>query len=211
MEKSINGFFSRHNKKLYDAVRKYTVGIAGCGGLGSNIAFALVRIGIKKIVMADFDVVEPHNLNRQQFFTDQIGRPKAEALADNLKRISPYTDIDFHVVKISENNIDELFGNVEIMAEAFDRADMKKMLIEEWLINYPEKPIVAASGIAGYGRNDILKTRKIGDLYVCGDESSELEENVSPTAPRVALVANMQANQIIEIIMEKEYGRADNG
>ncbi len=211
MEKSINGFFSRHNEKLLNAVRKYTVGIAGCGGLGSNIAFALVRIGIKRIVMADFDVVEPHNLNRQQFFMDQIGKPKAEALSDNLKRISPCTDIEFHVKKINEDNIDELFGNVDIMAEAFDRAEMKKMLIEEWLIKYPEKSIVAASGIAGYGRNDILKTRKIGNLYVCGDECSELEENVSPTAPRVAIAANMQANQIIEIIMEKEYGSTDNG
>lgn len=161
--------------------------------------------------MADFDVVEPHNLNRQQFFIDQIGKPKAKALFENLKRISPYTDIEFHVLKISEDNIDVLFREVDIMAEAFDRAEMKKMLIEEWLVKYPVKPIVAASGIAGYGRNEILKTRKIGNLYVCGDESSELEENISPTAPRVALVANMQANQIIELIMEKEYGSTDNG
>ena len=52
---------------------KFRVGIAGAGGLGSNCAVALARSGVGTLVIADFDIIEAANLNRQYYFTDQIG------------------------------------------------------------------------------------------------------------------------------------------
>jgi len=67
---------SRHTPGVHAKVKAATVGIAGLGGLGSAIAVALARVGVGKLIVADFDVVEPSNLNRQQYFVDQIGMLK---------------------------------------------------------------------------------------------------------------------------------------
>ena len=81
------------NLYLTDAQRtvleKAKIGVAGLGGLGSNVLSHLVRAGIRRFVAADFDVVSASNLNRQFFFADQVGRKKTEALAENLRRIAP--------------------------------------------------------------------------------------------------------------------------
>ena len=66
-----------------------TVGIAGAGGLGSNCAMHLVRSGFKRFVIADFDRVEPSNLNRQAFRLDQVGEKKVAALAENMRGVNP--------------------------------------------------------------------------------------------------------------------------
>jgi len=195
-------FFAAHDPKIVPVLQHAVIGIAGAGGLGSNLAVSLTRAGIGKLVIADYDKIEASNLNRQQFFSYQIGMPKVAALAENLKKISSFTAIETHEVKLNRNNIPLLFKTVDIMVEAFDQAGMKKMLIETWLQYFPQKPIIAASGLAGYGRNQLLKTRKIDNLYICGDEASELEHGFSPMAPRVAIVANMQANLVLEIILK---------
>ncbi len=64
---------ARHTPGVHTKLKAATVGIAGLGGLGSSIAVALARVGVGKLIVADFDVVEPSNLNRQQYFVDQIG------------------------------------------------------------------------------------------------------------------------------------------
>jgi sulfur carrier protein ThiS adenylyltransferase len=195
-------FFEAHDPKIVPVLQHAVIGIAGAGGLGSNLAVTLTRAGIGKLVIADFDKIEPSNLNRQQFFHFQIGSSKVQALAENLAKISPFTIIETHEVRLNQNNIPQIFRSVDILVEAFDEAEMKKMLIETWLQNFPQKPIIAASGLAGYGRNELLQTRKIDNLYICGDEVSEIEKGFSPMAPRVAIVANMQANLVLEIILK---------
>lgn len=196
-----NEFFSSHDPQLIPILQKSVIGIAGCGGLGSNAAFALTRAGIGKLIFADFDKVETSNLNRQQFFINQIGLPKAVALQENLSRISPFTVLEPHVVKLDQENVLQIFGEVDILIEAFDKAEMKEMLIETWLENCAQKPIIAASGLAGWGKNELLKTRKLDNLFVCGDEETEMVEGISPMAPRVGIVANMQANLVLEILL----------
>jgi sulfur carrier protein ThiS adenylyltransferase len=196
-------FFSAHDPKIIPTLQKAVIGIAGAGGLGSNIAVSLTRAGIGKLIVADFDRIEPSNLNRQQFFMDQIGMPKVIALLENLKKISPFSQYQVHEIKLNEESIPFIYKDVDIMIEAFDKAEMKSMLIETWLTNFPKKPLIAASGLTGWGKNDILHTRKIDNLYICGDEETNLIEGISPMAPRVGIVANMQANLALEILLSK--------
>ncbi len=195
-------FFSAHDPKIIPKLQKSVIGIAGAGGLGSNIAVSLTRSGIGKLIIADFDKIELSNLNRQQFFIDQIGIPKVIALLENLNKISPFTQFQVHEIKLNEENIPFIYKDVDIMIEAFDKAEMKKMLIETWLTHFPDKPIIAASGLAGWGKNELLHSRKIDNLYICGDEQTNLQHGISPMASRVGIVANMQANLVLELLLD---------
>ena len=198
-------FFSAHDPKIVPMLQKAVIGIAGAGGLGSNIAVSLTRAGIGKLIVADFDNIEASNLNRQQFIIDQIGIPKVIALLENLNKISPFTQYQMHEIKLNEDNIPFIFKDVDIMIEAFDKAEMKAMMIETWLTIFPDKPIIAASGLAGWGKNELIHTRKVDNLYICGDEETDLQTGISPMAPRVGIVANMQANLVLELILNEKH------
>jgi len=194
-------FFARHDPAVLSVLRAATVGIAGAGGLGSNAAVALARAGVGRLIVADFDKIEITNLNRQQYFLSQVGRVKVLALRENLIRINPFSEYVVHRRMITRKNLASIFGRADLLIEAFDRASQKQILIEAWLEQFPGKPIIAASGLAGYGGNAKLKQRKAGNLYLCGDESSEPRRGISPMAPRVALVAATQANLAVELLM----------
>jgi sulfur carrier protein ThiS adenylyltransferase len=194
-------YFSGRDPAVLEALRQSAVGIAGAGGLGSNVAISLARAGVGRLVIADFDTLEPSNLNRQQYFIDQIGRLKVEALKETLIRINPFSVYEIRNVRLTRRNAAEIFHSVDVLVEAFDRAGAKEMLIEACLGRFPGRPIVAASGLAGYGGNRKLHTRRLGNLYVCGDEKSQSPKGISPMAPRVALVANMQANLVLELLV----------
>jgi len=186
-------------------LHKFRAGIAGAGGLGSNCAVALARSGIGSLVIADFDVIEPANLNRQYYFTDQTGRLKTDALKENIARINPSVKVITHNIKLDEKNIPDVFAGCDVIVEAFDRNDMKEMLIETILSEMPGIPVVIGSGLAGFGNNETIRSRKIDDtLYVCGDESTTAGDDLPPMAPRVGIVANMQANTVIDILMNKK-------
>ncbi|NLJ07389.1 MAG: sulfur carrier protein ThiS adenylyltransferase ThiF [Sphingobacteriales bacterium] len=183
-----------------------TVGIAGAGGLGSNCASALARVGIGKIIIADFDIVEESNLNRQFYFFHQIGTKKAESIRKNLLMINPGLKIESYDVFLTPENVPVIFKDCDVVVEAFDKADQKKMLIETILSSFPEKPLVIGLGMAGFGMNDTLKTVKNGNLYICGDGVSEIADDLPPIAPRVGIVANMQANTVLEILLNEHDG-----
>ncbi|MDF7807921.1 sulfur carrier protein ThiS adenylyltransferase ThiF [Pontiellaceae bacterium B12219] len=192
---------SRHTPGVHEKIKKATVGIAGLGGLGSAIAVALARIGVGKLILADFDVVEPSNLNRQQFFIDQLGLTKAEALTANLKRINPYVTYESHCVKVTPENIPELFGEVDVMVEAFDRADQKAMLMQ----HFKTAPLVAASGLAGYGPGETIGVRKMGGrIYIVGDRETGAAPGCGLMAPRVGIAAHMQANVVLRLLLGEE-------
>jgi len=189
----------------YDAnkLKKSTIGIAGCGGLGSNCAVALARVGIGTLIIADFDVIEESNLNRQYYFRDQIGQKKAFALNANINRINPDVKVISIQKKLEASDIIKLFHDCDVIVEAFDKKEMKQMIIETVLTEMPDKPLVVASGLAGWGDNNSLRTRKIDNLYICGDEVTETSEDLPPLGPRVGIVANMQANVVLEIVLGK--------
>ncbi len=180
-----------------------TVGIAGCGGLGSNCAVALSRVGIGKLVIADFDIITQGNLNRQYFFTGQIGMKKVIALKENIGIINPGTEVEVHDMKLDYDNIPQIFKSCSIVVEAFDLAGMKKMIAETFIENMRDKYLVMGNGIAGFGNNNTLRTVKTDNIYICGDFENETDKNRPPLAPRVGIVANMQANQVLELLLMK--------
>jgi sulfur carrier protein ThiS adenylyltransferase len=182
---------------------KFRVGIAGAGGLGSNCAVALARSGVGTLVICDFDIIEEPNLGRQYYFADQLGMMKTTALKENIARINPVIRVICHGKKLDSGSIAEIFADCHVIVEAFDSSENKEMLIETVQMKMPGKPLVVGSGMAGWGRTTDIRFRKIDEtLYVCGDESSEATDNFPLMAPRVAMVANMQANTVIEILME---------
>ncbi len=196
---------ARHTPGVHARLKQACVGIAGVGGLGSAIAVALARIGVGRLIIADFDVVEPSNLNRQQYFIDQIGELKVSALTDNLRRINPYVCIEPHPTMLTPKNIPEIFAPCPVVAEAFDRADMKAMLVNTVLTTLPQATIIAASGLAGYGPNNSISTRKVSQrLYLVGDNVSEARPGSGLMAPRVGIAAHHQANQVVRIILGED-------
>jgi len=179
---------------------KASVGIAGAGGIGSNIAWILVRAGIGRIVVADFDSVELHNLNRQFYFTDQIGYPKVEALGHNLRLINPEADIQIHNRMIDADNACSIFSDCQILVEAVDREETKVMILESWLDGLPEKHIYSCSGLAGTGGTDALGVDRRRGLTIVGDQISKLE--LGTLSSRVCIVAAMMANELIADICD---------
>lgn len=192
---------ARHTPQVHARLRAAAVAVAGCGGLGSSVAVALARVGIGRLVLVDFDVVEPSNLNRQQFFVDQIGMPKVEALRANLARINPGVEVQAHAARLTEENLPGLLGGADVVVEAFDRADQKLMLVETLARSFPDKPVVLGSGMAGWGANGLLRAQRVGNLHVCGDQLSEASPGMGLMAPRVGVVAHMQANEVMEILL----------
>ena len=194
----------RHGKELQQAFSSATVAICGLGGLGSNIAIALARAGIGKLILIDFDRVDITNLHRQQYKADQIGMYKTDALTDNLREIAPYIELEAHTERITEDNAVTLLSDADIICEAFDDAECKAMLTNTILSELPDKYLVAASGMAGMGVTNSIKTRRITSrFYLCGDETSEVSDDIGLVAPRVALCAAHQAHTVLRILAKQ--------
>ena len=191
----------RHGEELQQKFSSATVAICGLGGLGSNIAISLARAGIGKLILIDFDKVDITTLHRQQYKASQIGMNKTDALSENLKEIAPYTGIESHTVRITEDNAAELLKDADIICEAFDDAECKAMLTNLVLEIMPDKFLVAASGMAGFGSANSIKTRKItSKFYLCGDEESDVQSEGSLISSRVMLCAAHQAHTVLRIL-----------
>ena len=191
-------------EEIKHSLKDKSVGIAGCGGLGSNCAVALARVGIGKLILADFDRVEEGNLNRQYFFRDQVGEYKSEALRDNIIRIDEFLNVEVHVVNLEPESIKAFFADCDVIVEAFDEDTAKQMIIETVLSEMPDKYIVSGQGLAGYGNNEGLRTERHDNLFIVGDRVSEVSEDQPPLGPRVGVVANMQANLVLEILLNED-------
>ena len=199
-----NALEERHGKELHRAFASATVAVCGLGGLGSNIAIFLARAGVGKLILCDFDRVDITNLHRQQYKADQIGMYKTDALAENLREINPYIELEAHTERITEENVVTLLKDADIICEAFDDAECKAMLTNTVLSEMPDKYLVAASGMAGMGVTNSIKTRRITSrFYLCGDETSEVSENIGLVAPRVALCAAHQAHTVLRILAKQ--------
>lgn len=191
----------RHGEELQKKLSKTSVAVCGLGGLGSNIAVALVRAGIWHIHIIDFDKVDISNINRQQYFIDQIGQYKTDALYDNLLKIMPYADIKRTCIKLMEDNIPDILTDADIICEAFDNAESKAELVNCVLEKMPEKYLVSASGMAGLGDADEIRTNKITKrFYMCGDGKSDVADGMGLVSSRVIVCAGHQAHKVIQII-----------
>ena len=191
----------RHGKDLQEKFSSATVAVCGLGGLGSNIAIALARAGIGKLLLIDFDRVDITNLHRQQYKANQIGLYKTDALAENLLEIAPYTEITAVTAKITEENFADLLKDADVVCEAFDNAEAKAMLVNGVLEQLPDCYLVAASGMAGMDTPNTIRTRKVmGRFYLCGDETNDVADTIGLVAPRVMLCAAHQAHTVLRIL-----------
>lgn len=196
---------SRNSPELNLALSKAVIGVAGLGGLGSNIALSLARVGVKKLVLADFDVVEPSNLNRQQYFVRHIGMKKTQALKELINDVNPFVEVEAHDIFLDEKNVASVFGECEILCEAFDNVAGKAMILNEAGASLKEKKIIGASGMAGYFSSNLIKTIKFAkNVYLCGDLTNEAKIGQGLMAPRVAVCANHEANLAIRLLMGLE-------
>ena len=195
-----NTYLTERERRIFESAK---VGIAGAGGLGSNVAMLLVRAGMKKLVVADFDVVSESNLNRQFFFRHQLGKKKVDALAENLRLIEPELDLSLHVVRLVPENIDSVFSECQIIVEAFDSAEAKSMLLQALLPL--GKPIVSAVGLAGWGRSNDIRTRHVGrNLILVGDQTRDVRDGFAPVGVRVSIAAAHEANAVCAILIGEE-------
>lgn len=183
------------------ALSSKTVGIAGVGGLGSNCAHALARAGVGRLVIVDFDTVSRENLDRQFFFLDQIGMPKVDALAANLARIDPAVRVQAVNARIEASAVRQIFSGCDAVVEALDDAETKALFIEAVLSSMPSLPLVAGSGIAGWGASDDIRVRRMGSFVLVGDQCREVGQHHAPLAARVCAVAAIQANEVLALLL----------
>ena len=194
---------ARHTPGVHERMRKAIVGLAGLGGLGSSVAIALARMGIGTLILVDHDVVEPSNLNRQQYFIEHLGMLKTEAMRKLLVEINPYVRIIVHDVELDVTNIPDLFKEADVVVECFDRAEAKAMILETVSESLPNTYIIGASGLAGFGESNRIKTRRIGEkIFLVGDMEIAAEPGCGLMAPRVGVAAHHQANLVVSLLMD---------
>lgn len=191
----------RHGEELQNKISAARVAVCGLGGLGSNIAIALARAGVGHLHLIDFDRVDLTNLNRQQYAVGQLGQYKTDALRETLSLVSPYCDVTCDTIKVTEETLPDLLRNEDYICEAFDRAEAKAMLVSGVLEHFPEKYLVAGSGLAGLGSANTIQTRRVSQrFYLCGDGTSDSSVGLGLVASRVLVCAAHEANMILRLI-----------
>ena len=204
MELKEEDLLKRNVKGISEKLKEAKVCILGLGGLGSNVAVLLARSGIGYLKLVDFDTVEASNLNRQQYRISHIGIKKTEAMKSIIREINPFVETGVLDIKVDRENIYSTVGDIEIVVEAFDRAETKAMILEE-LLTDKNKIVVSASGMAGLGSANEIVTRKIKDnFYLIGDNYSDYEEYSGIMSTRVMLCAAHQANMVLRLILEEK-------
>ncbi len=182
-------------------IENVCIGIAGLGGLGSNIAMMLARSGIRHFVLADFDIVDESNLNRQHYFPEHLGRKKTECISEQMLRLNPDLDLTVHDILLTKDNMSSIFKNCRIVCEAFDRPDFKADLAAALLTELPDTIVISGSGMAGIESANTIRTiQRMRRLYICGDGMSEIGFGVRLTAPRVQICAGHQANMVLRLL-----------
>ena len=200
-DEMMHAFEARHGAALQKKFSSSCVAVCGLGGLGSNIAVSLARAGVGKLLLIDYDKVDVTNLHRQQYKAHQVGMYKTDALTENLREIAPYTELEAHTAMIGEDNAMQLLECADVVCEAFDKAEAKAMLANLVLEKLPDKYLVAASGMAGFGSANLITTRKISDkFYLCGDGVSDVNTSDGLFAPRVMLCAAHEALAVLQIL-----------
>lgn len=191
----------RHGEDLQNKISAARVAVCGLGGLGSNIAIALARAGVGHLHLIDFDRVDLTNLNRQQYAVGQLGQYKTDALRETLSLVSPYCDVTCDTIQVTDENLPDLLRNEDYICEAFDRAEAKAMLVSGVLEHFPEKYLVAGSGLAGLGSANTIQTRRVSQrFYLCGDGTSDSSVGLGLVASRVLVCAAHEANMILRLI-----------
>ena len=197
----LSALIERHGAARQEKFSRGRVAICGLGGLGSRVAELLTRAGVGYLRLIDFDRLEATNLNRQWYFMEQLGRYKAEALADNLRRITPYAELDVHTVRITEDNLASRLADVDVIVEAFDNATCKAMLVNGVREQFPRCHLVAASGMAGFASANAMRVRRLSEnFYLCGDGRSAADAGDGLYGARVNICSAQEALVVLQLL-----------
>ena len=197
----LSALIERHGAARQEKFSRGRVAICGLGGLGSRVAELLTGAGGGYLRLIDFDRLEATNLNRQWYFMEQLGRYKAEALADNLRRITPYAELDVHTVRITEDNLASLLADVDVIVEAFDNATCKAMLVNGVREQFPRCHLVAASGMAGFASANAMRVRRLSEnFYLCGDGRSAADAGDGLYGARVNICSAQEALVVLQLL-----------
>lgn len=192
---------ARHGRERQERFSAAAVAVCGLGGLGSNIAIALARAGVGRLILIDFDRVDVTNLHRQQYKAGQVGRYKAQALAENLREIAPYIRLEPHAARVGPDNARALLAGADVVCEAFDDPVCKSMLTDIVLEQLPDAVLIAASGMAGLDSANRIQTRRVAKgFYLCGDGVSAVGEGEGLYASRVMVCAAHQAHMALRVL-----------
>lgn len=205
MESFRDNLIKKIGEENFNKIQSIRIGVAGAGGLGSNCAVNLVRVGFRKFTIVDFDVIMPSNLDRQFFFSDQVGMKKAEALKINLCRINPNLEIRIISCRIEKDNIKSLFNDCDVVVECLDSAEDKSMLVGE--ASRTNKFIVSVSGLGGVDSSDDITIHNINDnLVLIGDLRSDIKEKPA-LSPRVNVAAAKQADVVLSYALKNNFSK----
>ena len=182
-------------------IQSKKIGIGGAGGLGYNCAMILARSGFKNLEIIDQDLIDASNLNRQQYYTAEIGLPKVETLKKRLLDINPDANILIHQAQWNEGNAENFFKGFDYIVEAFDVTDWKYRFVQYYSPRFAV--IVSGVGMAGLSEKKPMTVKKIGNVYICGDRSTDSAQGHPPMAPRVTQCAAMMAEIILDLTLEK--------
>jgi sulfur carrier protein ThiS adenylyltransferase len=196
LEQGLLRYLSQEQLKKIQSVN---VGIGGAGGLGSNVAMMLVRTGFKQIEIIDHDVIEPSNLNRQQYFADEVGFPKVDVLQKRLLAINPDAQITIHRIKWAPQEAQKYFQGCDFIVEAFDQVDGKHTFVDTY--HDKVKFMVSGVGMAGLTQKKSMTLRKIGNVYIAGDTQTCSHQGHPPMAPRVTQCAAMMAEVVLDLTL----------
>ncbi|MDP8212894.1 MAG: sulfur carrier protein ThiS adenylyltransferase ThiF [Candidatus Zapsychrus exili] len=190
------GLLKYLTQEQFDKIQSVNIGIGGAGGLGSNVAIILVRSGFKNIEILDLDTIEPSNLNRQQYFINEIGQNKIDTLKNRLLKINPDLNIKAHHVKWSKNNGENFFKNCEFIIEAFDKTEYKHEFVEYYQDKAPT--IITGNGMAGISNEHPILVKKLDNIYFVGDNKTDTNDGHPPMSPRVTMCASMMAEVVLK-------------
>lgn len=123
--------------------------IAGCG-IGSYFAEAAVRLGFEEVTLADGDTVAPHNLNRQNFVTTDIGQSKVWALARRLRVINPGSHIQEFNHYLDPVNIPRMVEKADLVFDTIDFLDLTAIVALHDECRRQQKPAITALAV-GWG------------------------------------------------------------
>ncbi|MCQ2071464.1 MAG: sulfur carrier protein ThiS adenylyltransferase ThiF [archaeon] len=196
---------ARNSIAVKEGLKNACVGVAGLGGLGSNICEFLTRAGVGKLVICDFDRVDLSNMNRQNYLVRHLGMYKTDATEEMVHGMDPFVKVEKHTVMLDEGNIPGIFRDCDVVCEAFDRAENKAMILTTMATELPDIPLVCGNGMGGTDDPNRMVTKQFTDtITVCGDGTTGIETTDGVMAPRVNICAGHMANRVLQILQRKD-------
>ena len=186
---------ARQKPEINDAVKNYTVAILGCGGLGSQVAWILARLGVGKLILYDFDVVEASNLNRQNYSVSDIGKKKAEATAVRIKQWLPHVSVESRDEFVDAEVLKRVAAEADIVVEAYDGVGSKIEAFD--FFQDHTTPYVCTTGVAG-PLGDVMR-KDFGHIHMVGDFNGEDRKDCY--MPKVMTIAAMECQVVLELMI----------